>query len=191
MKYALILVSLLSFMAYADNEMLFKQGQEAYSKRDYTKAMELWLPLAKSGMPDAQDTVAHLYSQGLGAPKNIEKAIFWYKRSAEQGHPEAKYRLAEYYRTGRGVEKDLKKAEVYFREALCGGYSYAIVSLVTLHQEGLMEVRNQKERSSIEREAKKIEDPSYREYLIQRTRANLDEKRSKERLESQKMAGCA
>lgn len=42
--------------------------------------------------------------------KNIDKAIYWYKKLAEAGNVESMYKLAEIYRYGQGVEKNLSEA---------------------------------------------------------------------------------
>jgi TPR repeat protein len=48
---------------------------------------------AKGGNVDAQYSLASLYEQGEGTEKNIENAIYWYKKAAENGCHEAKENL--------------------------------------------------------------------------------------------------
>ncbi|GBC20659.2 kinase-like domain-containing protein [Rhizophagus irregularis DAOM 181602=DAOM 197198] len=53
---------------------------------DYQKAANL-------GFSDAQCNVAFMYKNGKGIFKNIELAIYWYKKSAEQGDQDAQNQL--------------------------------------------------------------------------------------------------
>jgi TPR repeat protein len=48
---------------------------------------------ADAGDPDAQYNLAYLYENGLGLPKDEEKALELYQKAADQGHSEAVYNL--------------------------------------------------------------------------------------------------
>ncbi len=48
---------------------------------------------ANAGDPDAQYNLAYLYENGLGLPKDEEKALELYQKAADQGHSEAVYNL--------------------------------------------------------------------------------------------------
>ncbi|GBC20512.2 kinase-like domain-containing protein [Rhizophagus irregularis DAOM 181602=DAOM 197198] len=52
---------------------------------DYTKAFELFQKAANSGYELAQIILARRYEYGHGTEKNIDQAIYWYKKSSEQG----------------------------------------------------------------------------------------------------------
>ena len=57
--------------------------------------------------------IADHFFQGRGircVGKNIDKAIYWYKKLADAGNVEAMYKLGEIYRYGQGVEKNLSAA---------------------------------------------------------------------------------
>jgi TPR repeat protein len=48
---------------------------------------------AQEGDSDAQYSLAYLYENGLGVPKNETKALELYQQAADQGHPEAQENL--------------------------------------------------------------------------------------------------
>ena len=48
---------------------------------------------ANAGDPDAQYNLAYLYENGLGLPKDEDKALELYQKAADQGHSEAVYNL--------------------------------------------------------------------------------------------------
>jgi TPR repeat protein len=48
---------------------------------------------AEEGDPDAQYSLAYMYENGLGVPKNETKALELYQQAADQGHPAAQDNL--------------------------------------------------------------------------------------------------
>jgi hypothetical protein len=63
----------------------------AYSKEgNYVKAVEICLPIAEEGLPEAQNFMGVAYHYGQGVAQNINMAIQWYDKAIAQG-----YKLAE------------------------------------------------------------------------------------------------
>lgn len=48
---------------------------------------------AQAGDPDAQYSLAYIYENGLGVPKDEAKALVLYRQAADQGHSEAQNNL--------------------------------------------------------------------------------------------------
>lgn len=48
---------------------------------------------------------------GMVTPKNLSKAVYWYKKAANQGSRMSQFNLASMYSNGEGVIKDVSKAE--------------------------------------------------------------------------------
>lgn len=113
----------------------------AWSKYDYSRALEILEPAAERGEPWAQLRLGVGYELGAGYEKNIPKAISWYKKAAVQtaegewadgllagavgkaGYFNqnsdaliAQHQLAGIYFRGDGVEKDLVKAYLLERD---------------------------------------------------------------------------
>lgn len=72
----------------------FDKGVQAFINKDYGKAREYFLPLAKQGDPKAQFGLGLLYRNGFGVRRDLRKAFRLYKQSAVQGYAKAQYNLA-------------------------------------------------------------------------------------------------
>ena len=85
----LLIFSVVSRIFFND----FQDGWEAYEKKDYKTARELWLPLAEQGEPRAQFFLGFMHDMGFGVPEDDKEAIKWYQLAAEQGYAEAKVNI--------------------------------------------------------------------------------------------------
>src|SRR5664279_3302491 len=98
----------------------------AYSSRYRSEAkMRLYQPLAENGNPDAQFELGVMYHSGFGAPVDLPKSLFWYRKAAAQHSAKAERNLSIAYYTGEGVEKDLAQAAFWFRRAAEDGDLYS------------------------------------------------------------------
>ena len=79
-----LLAALLAPAAFAAE---FGEGKKAMNRGDYAAALEIWRPLAEKGDADAQYNLGHLYRQGLGVPKDLAQAAWWYAKAAGRGVP--------------------------------------------------------------------------------------------------------
>ena len=76
------------------------------------------LSAAEEGDLDAAHQLAQNYCHGRdGAPKDEEKAFYWFKKAAEGDHISAQYSLGLCYIKGVGTEKDEEKAVELFTGA--------------------------------------------------------------------------
>ncbi|MEM8540565.1 MAG: tetratricopeptide repeat protein [Pseudomonadota bacterium] len=66
----------------------------AFQRGLYLTARNLAKPRAEDGDPAAQALLAEIYARGLGVPRDVETAAFWYEKAAEQGVPEAQFQFA-------------------------------------------------------------------------------------------------
>jgi uncharacterized protein len=82
---SLLIFSVISKLFFND----FQNGWEAYLKKDYKKAHDLWLPLANQGDSKAQFFLGLMYDFGFGFPEDDKKAINWYQLAAAQGDSRA------------------------------------------------------------------------------------------------------
>jgi TPR repeat protein len=62
-------------------------------RKNHVKALHLWQESASQGHPDALYEIAVCHEEGRGVPKNIGKAIKWYKRAGAAGHDYAPHAL--------------------------------------------------------------------------------------------------
>lgn len=70
--------------------------------QNHGQAARLYHAAASKGFAAAQLNMGHLYRQGLGVPKNVERAFAWYVHSNISGNP-----WAEYYMSLLSVELTL------------------------------------------------------------------------------------
>ncbi|MSO65094.1 MAG: hypothetical protein EXQ85_04730 [Alphaproteobacteria bacterium] len=76
--------------AQPNDAALVNEGLEAYRRKYFKAALEVWLPLAKAGNADAQFYVGGLYMDGSGVAEDVIQAHTWWLLSSDQGHVRAK-----------------------------------------------------------------------------------------------------
>ena len=102
-----------------------KRAYSAYQRGFYLTAMDLALSPAQSGDAAAQTLVAELFSEGLGVPRSMEDAAFWYKQAAENGNPSAQFKYAIMLLEGKFVPVDAKKSQELMKQAADAGNAFA------------------------------------------------------------------
>ncbi|MET0065401.1 MAG: caspase family protein [Candidatus Thiodiazotropha sp.] len=89
----------------------------AFDRADYRTALNVWLPMAQQGDPEAQNYVGEIYEKGLGIQPDYQTAAAWYRKAADQGNSRASINLGFLYEKGLGVDKDLAQALNWYRKA--------------------------------------------------------------------------
>ena len=102
-------------------------------------AFQLNQSKANQGDANAQYTLALMYENGTGIPRDPRYAIYWYTKAAQQGHVEAQYRLGTIYRYGYGDEVfllDFKQAVYWITKAAEQGHLIAQYNLGHMYEWG-------------------------------------------------------
>ncbi len=60
---------------------MFATAVRAYASGDYETALQILLPLAEQGHPDAQFRLGMMFDNGLGLPKDPVEAEYWYNKA--------------------------------------------------------------------------------------------------------------
>ena len=76
------------------------------------------------------------YDEGYGIKKDLQQAIFWFKKSAVQGYAPAQNKLAICYFQGDGVEKNEQEGLKLFTKAAEQGNSNAQYNLAVRYYNG-------------------------------------------------------
>ncbi|WP_394688018.1 tetratricopeptide repeat protein [Hoeflea sp.] len=97
----------------------------AFQRGYYLTAMELALPRAQLGDPAAQTLLAELFASGLGVPRSMDDAAFWYKQAAEGGDASAQFKYAVMLLEGQYVEPDREESELFMKKAADAGNAFA------------------------------------------------------------------
>src|SRR5262245_47482741 len=93
------------------------QAFAAAGRGDYAAALEIWGPLAQSGVARAQNNVGACFAEGLGVERDPKLAARWLTLSAQAGDPVGRRNLAALYFKGEGVEQDYARAAELYRAA--------------------------------------------------------------------------
>lgn len=88
-----------------------------YDRADYRSALEVWLPAAQRGEPEAQTLVGEILEKGYGTAPDYAAAAQWYRRAAERGYARAQFNLGTLYEQGLGVPRDGLAALNWYRRA--------------------------------------------------------------------------
>lgn len=65
--------------------------------------MQWYKRAAKQGLDEAQYNLGYIFESGEVVPKNLKKAIEFYRKAAEQGHIKAQNRLFDLGYIKRGL----------------------------------------------------------------------------------------
>ena len=99
----------------------------------YDSARHVWEVLASVGNADALFNLGILAEDGLGEPRDINKALSLYAAAADGGGFKAQYRLGMIYSNPQGpVPRDLAKARYYLNLAARSGDRDAQARLAAL-----------------------------------------------------------
>jgi hypothetical protein len=108
----------------------------AYDRANYMTALNIWLPKAQAGDPEAQNYVGEIYEKGLGSEPDYEMAYLWYKKAAQQGFSKAQMNLGFLYEKGLGVPKNKAKAlELYHQSSKLNELKIPFASTMTSEAE--------------------------------------------------------
>ncbi len=147
----------------------------AFDRADYRTALNVWLPMAQQGDPEAQNYVGEIYEKGLGIQPDYQTAAAWYRKAADQGNSRARINLGFLYEKGLGVNKDLAEALNWYRKA--SGLeedNLQFSSSVEISKAERNELRLLKQ----ERQQQKAESEQLRQQL-QKTQSQLSAQRNK------------
>ncbi|MGJ7030627.1 tetratricopeptide repeat protein [Niabella hirudinis] len=144
MMEKIILILLVSGLFYANTHAQTKsggydeniKGKEAFAKKDYTAAKNLFEQGAAKGDSSALVNIGYLYQNGLGVAKNATMALSWYKKAAAKGHPVAYHNMASLYLNSTEVKPDTAIAVDFFKTAAEKGYVPAATVLARLYESG-------------------------------------------------------
>ena len=89
----------------------------AYDRANYATSLNIWLPKAQSGDPEAQAYTGEIYEKGQGTQPDYKTAADWYRKASAQGNSRAQINLGHLYEKGLGVEKNLSTAMEWYQKA--------------------------------------------------------------------------
>lgn len=114
----------------------YKEGREAYEKRDYSSAWKELEPLAKQGNADAMYLVASMYHMGMGVPPSNRDAAEWYRKSADAGKLDAIFTMGIVYEGGIGVPRNGPEAFNWYKRSADRGFYAGQVKVANMYAKG-------------------------------------------------------
>jgi len=106
MRAAAILGAMLVVLSVPAQADPVRQGENAFRKGDYQRAVKKLRPPAREGSTVAQTYMGFLYQTGRGVPQFRAGAAKYYQVAAERGNPVAQYHLGLLYDKGHGVPQN-------------------------------------------------------------------------------------
>lgn len=85
--------------------------------------------------PRAMAELARRYEHGLGCPRDIGRALMYYRRAAAEGEPRAMVALGDLYKEGRCVPQNLQYANGMFRQAAQQGFGPGMARFAAVLEE--------------------------------------------------------
>ncbi len=121
----------------------FMGGQLSYWFKEYSRAREVWQPLAEKGHAPSQATIGWLYHQGLGVAQDYKRAAEWYRLAAAQDYVVAQHNLGIMYENGWGVEQSYAEAFKWYQIGADKAYGNSLFNLGLFYLNGLGVEKNQ------------------------------------------------
>ena len=102
------------------------RGYAEFKMAHYAAAKRIWEALDERNFGEAAFNLGILYEDGLGVPRDIDRALGYYRRGAILGSPKAMFRAGVMYWLGApGVAVDRAEGRRYFSMAAAAGDSEA------------------------------------------------------------------
>ncbi len=121
----------------------------AYDRANFSTSLNIWLPRAEQGDPQAQTYVGEIFERGLGTRTDFRAAAAWYRKAADQGYSRAQINLGYLLESGLGVEKNLTEAMNLYRVASGvsdGELEYVSSAEIVNRQQASAELSNLREQ---------------------------------------------
>jgi TPR repeat protein len=120
-----------------NTRLIYQLGRAYQKKGNLSSALAQYRRAADQGYAAAQASLAFLYENGQGVPKDDVQAVTWDRKAAEQGHAGAQQALGSWYENGRGgVPKDDVQAVAWYRKAADQGNDIAQFRLGLMYYNG-------------------------------------------------------
>jgi hypothetical protein len=101
------------------------------------ESFERYMKAAEEGNLDAQTNIGFHYQNGIGIPKDENKAFQWYMKAAKGGNIDAQNNLGDCYRNGIGVLKNDNKSFEWYMKAAEGGNLNAQTNIGYYYENGI------------------------------------------------------
>lgn len=105
----------------AEGLQFYQKGTHAFQEQNFEKAKEYFTKAVELGNLTAVNNLAVMYTEGIGVPKDIKKAIELYEHGINSQDPNSYYNLARIYQ----IQGEYEKALELLEKTVDKGHSYA------------------------------------------------------------------
>lgn len=132
----------------SQEQIMLRRAQSAFTRNNYMKSHDIWLPLAESGIAEAQYSLGFLYQSGWGPERDIQKAVAWYTNAAEQNEARAQFNLGMLLLNGEDdVKKDTEAGVLWLTRSAENNNTRAKEFLIGLYSKGKYGIEKSKEKA--------------------------------------------
>jgi TPR repeat protein len=111
-----------------------KHAINAYSNKEYSRAIQLFTPLAEQNNVFAQFGLAQMHRLGQGGAVDYALALKWYLKASQSSYGVAQSQLGEMYEQGLGVPVDLAMAKNWYQVSCSNQCSQGCLNFSRLEQ---------------------------------------------------------
>lgn len=131
----------------SEERRMLSKAQAAFTRSNYMRAHDIWLPLAESGIAEAQYSLGFLYQSGWGPERDLLQAEAWYTSAAEQNEARAQFNLGMLLLNGEdNVEKDTETGILWLTRSADANNTRAKEFLIDVYRNGKYGIQPSKEK---------------------------------------------
>ena len=132
----------------SEERRMLSKAQAAFTRSNYMRAHDIWLPLAESGIAEAQYSLGFVYQSGWGPERDLLQAITWYTSAAEQNEPRAQFNLGILLLNGEdNVEKDTETGLLWLTRSAYANNARAKEFLIDAYKKGKYGIEKSKDKA--------------------------------------------
>ena len=132
----LLLSSVLLLTGCDPQQAQYRSAMQALFQGDMQSGIAMLAALAENGHAPSQFRLGFMYRTGLGTPRNLQRAGYWFEKAARQNDVGGQYWLAESYRRGEGLPASPELAFEWFQRLAERGYAPAQYQVALAYAEG-------------------------------------------------------
>lgn len=115
----------------------WEKAQVCYQEGNDAQAIDFLYQAAELGHAQAQCDLGMCFYLGDGVPRDLDKAVLWFRRAAQQGYGGGALNLGNCYANGDGVEQNDITAAAWYLEAAQHGHAGAQFNLANCYRDGV------------------------------------------------------
>lgn len=124
------------FAKVVNNDPQGQAFKASWQAGHYDDALKGAQERANQGDAGAEALLGKAYYEGVGAPRDYSKALYWLNRSVAQNNADAMFILGLMYEHGRGVNQDIPRSVKLFDQAAAMGQGYARMEAAGMRMQG-------------------------------------------------------